>query len=485
MRYAMVADIHANLQAWNAVLLDIRSDGVDSIICLGDIVGYGPNPAEVLESVHANVEHVVLGNHDAVIGNKIDGSLFNDDAQEILRWTRGQLNDEAVGFLRGLPLSLADDLFRCVHGDFSDPAAFNYVVDPADAMASWQAVEEPILFVGHTHDPGIFLLGPSGTPRLVTPQDFTLEEGKRFLVSVGSVGQPRDGDARACYCIFDTDSRSVFWRRIPFDLDAYRGALEAAGLSDRPSYFLRHDPRSGTPPIRELLSFSPPTTTDMKARDVVEVQEMETLRRRVTHWKLLFTVILGMGLALAVTAGVWGWRYHTRGLDIADPTRAAVSAMAFPEDQNLLAPPLAADGAIPGWTLHLGDKRSQSIAVETDGGPVFALISATAGEELRLTSPRIEVSPGMKLCFDSRFRKSADFSGNISVVVSLIKGSGSGEERVDHYVVKEPVPIRKTGGLVAKQTFTLPANSRHVELQVRGRFTGTVRISDLSLIRTN
>ena len=485
MRYALVSDIHANLQAWNAVLLDIRSNQVDEIICLGDIVGYGPNPAEVLQSVHANVEHVVLGNHDAVVGNKIDDSLFNDDAQEILRWTRGQLNDDAVTFLRGLPLSLAGDLFRCVHGDFSDPAAFNYVVDPEDARASWQAVQEPILFVGHTHAPAIFLLGPSGTPRHVGPQDFTVEDEKRFLVSVGSVGQPRDGDARACYCIFDTDSRSVFWRRIPFDLDAYRNALEEAGVSAASSYFLRHDPRLGAPPIRELLSFSPPTTLDMKARDVVEVQEIEALQRRVTRWKLLSGVILSAALALAATAGVWGWRYHTRSLDIAAPAMATVSALTLPAGGNLLSPPTVADGYVPGWHIHLGDKREQSIRVETEREPAFVLASKTAKEELRLTSPRIEVSPGMKLCLDGRFHKSADFSGSVSAVISLIKATGSGEERVDQYVVKEPIQTRKANGLTAKQTFTLPAASRYVELQIRGRFTGEARVAGLSLTRAN
>jgi len=488
MRYAIVADIHANRQAWNAVLLDIRSDGVNEIICLGDIVGYGPNPAEVLESVHTNVDHVILGNHDAVIGDKMDSSLFNDDAQEILRWTQDRVNDDAIRFLRGLPLSIAGDSFRCAHGDFSDPAAFNYVMAPEDALPSWKAVEEPLLFVGHTHDPGIFVLGPSGTPRLVGPQDFTLEEDKRFLVSVGSVGQPRDGDARACYCIFDTDSKAVFWRRIPFDLDAYRRELENAGIPDRPSYFLRHDPRMGTPPIRELLSFSPPTTTDMKARDVVEVQQLEVLQRRVTRWKILFSVILVVGLVLAATAGVWGWRYHTRGLDIADPTKAAVSAMAFSEESNLLPMPSALvlrGSPIPGWNLHVGDKRSQGIAVgqETDGKAFFLLASGNAEEEVRLGSPPIEVAPGMKLCLEGRYQKSGHFAGSVSAVISLIKAAGTTEERIDQYIVKEPVQIRKGSGLVAKQTFTVPANSRRVELQIRGRFTGEVKVSDLSLTR--
>ncbi|MBA4389292.1 MAG: hypothetical protein C0404_15075, partial [Verrucomicrobia bacterium] len=149
MRIALVSDIHSNLQAWNAVLMDIRSSRLDRIICLGDVVGYGPNPAEVLESVHANVNYLVMGNHDAVICNKIDSSQFQDSAVESLEWSRQRLGKNAVAFLETLPLCLESELFRCAHGDHSDPAAFNYVIEPEDAIPSWQAVSSNLLFVGH------------------------------------------------------------------------------------------------------------------------------------------------------------------------------------------------------------------------------------------------------------------------------------------------------------------------------------------------
>ena len=129
MRFAIVSDLHSNLQAWNAVLLDIRSQKLDRIICLGDVVGYGPDPAEVLRSVHANVNHLVLGNHDAVVCGKMDETLFNESARQIIDWTRGQLNREARRFLGSLPLSLDAGLFRCAHGDFSEPGAFNHATE--------------------------------------------------------------------------------------------------------------------------------------------------------------------------------------------------------------------------------------------------------------------------------------------------------------------------------------------------------------------
>ena len=230
MRIAIVSDIHANLQAWNAALLDIRSSGVDHILCLGDIVGYGPNPAEVLESVHANVDYLVLGNHDAAACGKIDARLFNANAQQIIQWTRGRLTRSALRFLETLPLCLEGEFFRCTHGDFSAPGMYQYIAAAEDARASWGAVTEPLLFVGHTHQPALFLLGTSGIPRSVEPQDFALEEDKRFLVNVGSVGQPRDGDPRAAYAVFDAWANEIALRRVPYDHLLTERKIVAGGL---------------------------------------------------------------------------------------------------------------------------------------------------------------------------------------------------------------------------------------------------------------
>lgn len=499
MRYAIVSDIHANMQAWNAVLLDIRSSKVDRIICLGDIIGYGPHPAEVLQSVYANVDHLVLGNHDAVICGKLDASLFNESAREIILWTKDHLAGDALKFLQSLPLSLHGGFFRCAHGDFAEPAAFNYVIDPEDALPSWQAVDEHLLFVGHTHQPAIFLLGQSGTPRVVDPQDFALEPEKRFLVNVGSVGQPRDGEARACYCIFDTNDNSVRWRRIPFDLDAFREDLDKAGVSAKPSYFLRHDPRLGRPPLRELLNFSPPTTPDKVVKNTVEVQELQVLQRSVKKWKMLFSAILCLGLTLGIAIGSGWWRYHNRALIIKPATMAVVSAPAVPADQNMLSMPkipVPAGQSVPGWSVRLGDRRRQSVRVDSypesavtdqaESGkvnPVIVLSSATGRDEISLSSSTVRVTPGMKLCWEALFKKSDDFSGNIAVVLSLTRESESGKEVVDQFIVKEPSQPRQGGWLLAKQTFTVPANAYSIEYQVRGKFTGEAMIKDISLQR--
>ena len=488
MQYAIISDIHANLQAWNAVLLDMRSSKVDRIICLGDIVGYGPNPAEVLQSVHASVDYLVLGNHDAVICEKLDPSLFNESAREIILWTRKQLNDNAIKFLGTFPLSLKGESFRCAHGDFSGPEAFNYVIDPEDAIPSWKTVDEQLLFIGHTHQPAIFLLGQSGIPRVVSAQDFVLEPEKRFLVNPGSVGSPRDGEARASYCIFDTRNNSVCWRRIPFDLDAYRNALNKAGISSKPSYFLHHDPRIGTPLLRKLLNFSPATTPEKVVKDVVKVQDLQVLQRSVKKWKLLFSAILCLGLGLATAVGFTWWRFYNRTLDITDTVMTIISAVTVPNDQNMLSIPQVSfppGKPVPGWSIHMGDKRKQSARVDcsADIGPVFVLSSATRKDELKLSSPEIRVKPGMKLCLETLFKKGNDFSGNIAVVVLLTRKPESGKEVVEQFIVKEPNQPKQGGWLLAKKTFSMPADACSIKFQICGKFTGEAMIRDISLSR--
>lgn len=489
MRYAIVSDIHSNMQAWSSVLLDIRSLNVDEIICLGDIVGYGPNPAQVLASVHANVHHIIMGNHDAVICGKISAFLFNDKAREVILWTKDQLNRDAIDFLKTLPLSLDASVFRCVHGDFAAPASFRYIIDPQDAVPSWKAMEHKLLFAGHTHQPAIFLLGQSGIPRVVEPQDFQLEPEKRFLVNVGSVGQPRDGDPRASYCILDTADWSIHWRRIPFDIDMYRRAVKKAGIPSSASYFLEHDPNIGKPPLRGILNFSPATSPEDDIHDIVEVQELEILQRKAVKWKRLVFLVLLIAFGGLFLMSIFHYQTRPKNMiTIDDGVMAPLIAWTAQYDDNILPVPTrsVAEGMpVLSWAISLSDKEAQSVRVDMtkEYGPVFALKSESPSHGMEISSPLIRVRPEMKFCVEALFKMNPGFKGGTTMVISLNKKTGTSEHKIKHFVVKHPNMRRKDDWFLAKHTFTIPANGNAIVLRITGAFAGEVQVRDIILNR--
>ncbi|MFT5126883.1 MAG: putative phosphoesterase [Rhodothermales bacterium] len=238
MRYAIVSDIHANWQAWQAVIRDIRSIGVDCIICLGDVVGYGPHPAKVTREVRENCENFVLGNHDAVVAGFLDPAIFNKGARQIIQWTAKQLDEEAVQFYASLPMVLEAENFICVHAEVARPQRFGYIVKPEDARDSFAAADRDLVFVGHTHKPGVFTLDPetAAISLELSPEKYALRHDRRYIVNVGSVGDPRDGDMRSAYCLYDDSTKTISIRRIPFDIRAYADDLEAAQLPMKPRF---------------------------------------------------------------------------------------------------------------------------------------------------------------------------------------------------------------------------------------------------------
>ena len=240
MRYALVSDIHANIQGWNAVLKDIRAQGVDAILCLGDVIGYGPNPVEVLESCHKHIDYFILGNHDAVVGNRMDSELFNDNARFLIEWTRDQLNDASVQFFNEMPLQMEGETFACAHAELAMPGRFSYLYNPDDCISSFDANKHPIMFVGHTHLPAKFIWSADNRLQQGKNKDFDLKSGERYLINVGSVGDPRDGFTNAHYCIYDEDKKSVIYRKVPFDIEAFKSNLTKAQLPIKP-YFIMVD----------------------------------------------------------------------------------------------------------------------------------------------------------------------------------------------------------------------------------------------------
>ena len=307
MRYAIISDLHANKQAFKAVLTDIKSIGADQIICLGDVIGYGPRPAEVLELAYNNISYFVLGNHDAVVAKIMSPDCFNEKARRLIDWTCSQLDSKAAEFFRAAPLLLTGENFRCVHAEFEEPRRFGYILDNPAALKSFDITEEQLLFVGHSHVPGIFVLGESGRPHWMHTQDFATEPVKRYIVNVGSVGQPRDADCRASYAILDTDTQGVLFRRIPFDVDAYRSDLRKQKLPETSSYFLKIADNLPEENIRDIIDFSPLSQEDaLKLENTThdlreQVEKLRSSRKTlVVLLSALFLVACGLGAMLYV-----------------------------------------------------------------------------------------------------------------------------------------------------------------------------------------
>ena len=227
MKRALISDIHSNIEALTAVLADVREQGIESVFCLGDVVGYGPNPRECIDEI-MKCEVCLLGNHDQ--GALFDPEGFNTGAERAIFWTRAQLENSGSGatashrrwdFLGELPRSRQEGQFLFVHGSARNP--LNEYVFPEDIynrrkMEKIFAIIQGHSFQGHTHVPGVF----TEDLRFYSPEDvgyeYRLTESKT-MVNVGSVGQPRDGDARACYVVLDDNDLMVRFRRVEYPFE--------------------------------------------------------------------------------------------------------------------------------------------------------------------------------------------------------------------------------------------------------------------------
>ena len=192
-------------------------------------MGYGANPNECIEMVRSLDAANILGNHDAAVIGKTDISYFNTYAREAVLWTKKEIDQAGSDYLRGLPLVLEEDLFTVVHGTLHDPEDFNYMMDGADAMHTFELLKTRICFVGHSHVPGVFIF--TGGRMFRSDEDkIKIENNSRYIINVGSIGQPRDNDSRACYCVYDSDKDKVEFRRIEYDIRSAHDSIIEAGL---------------------------------------------------------------------------------------------------------------------------------------------------------------------------------------------------------------------------------------------------------------
>ena len=229
MRYAILSDIHGNLEALDAVLADAASRA-DDVLCLGDIVGYGADPVACIERLAERAHVVVAGNHEHGVAGLLDLAWFNDRARAAAEWTRRRLDDDHLAWLATRPLVLETDDATLVHASPVRPAEWDYLVSAEDGYEAFAAFATRLCFVGHSHRPGAWSVGSSGRAHEPGATEIELERGRRYVVNVGSVGQPRDGDARAAYALWDVDGRRVTIERVPYDLATARRKILGAGL---------------------------------------------------------------------------------------------------------------------------------------------------------------------------------------------------------------------------------------------------------------
>ncbi len=231
MRYAFISDIHSNIEALDAALAFIAPE--DTVVCLGDIIGYGPNPNECIARVRERSQYVVLGNHDLAVLNGFGVDRFNDAARAAVAWTRDVLDPEHLAWIDTLAYELRLPEMLFVHGAPVD--YFEYILDVREAATAFAATDAPVVFIGHTHIPELWTLDAEGAYGHIHVQHggthrLDIAAGNRYIVDVGSVGQPRDLNPEGSIAIYDDIRKDVEWVRFEYDIGKTQSKIRAVGL---------------------------------------------------------------------------------------------------------------------------------------------------------------------------------------------------------------------------------------------------------------
>jgi predicted phosphodiesterase len=233
MRIAIVSDVHSNLAALEAVLAHAEQErALDQVWTLGDHVGYGPQPVECLDALGKFELRAVAGNHDLAAVGIIDTRDFNAAAAAANAWNAAQLTDDARAYLTGLPLTIVLDEMSLAHGSLRNPV-WEYVITLDAALGQFEHMTTRYSFVGHTHVPLFIEEGDDGcapAARMLEDGDLVELGGSRLILNPGGVGQPRDGDPRSAYAVYDTDEQTVEFHRVEYDIKRTQRAMKAAGL---------------------------------------------------------------------------------------------------------------------------------------------------------------------------------------------------------------------------------------------------------------
>jgi diadenosine tetraphosphatase ApaH/serine/threonine PP2A family protein phosphatase len=230
LRYGIFGDVHGNFDALEAVIAYLDRQGCDVLLCTGDVVGYGAEPSRCLEAIRRRCVVCLAGNHDHAACGKLDTEYFNIFARQVANWTRDHLSEEERQWMAGLPFVCHFEEFTIAHGSAHSPEVFNYITTVFDAELSFECLDKPLLFYGHTHIPLAFFN--------TVPMTYSMEEEVKVspegktLINVGSVGQPRDENPRASCALYDHAQQTVSLHRVPYDVRSAAHKIIAAGLPE-------------------------------------------------------------------------------------------------------------------------------------------------------------------------------------------------------------------------------------------------------------
>lgn len=236
MKYLIVSDIHSNLEALKAVLDSVKNEQFDLSICLGDLVGYGPDPNECAEIILSEFDFVVAGNHDMAVTGQISTESFNPLALQAIDWTRKVISQDIKSRMKLLNLVETINDLTLVHAAPGNPALFSYILSTADAEKNFSSFSTSICLIGHTHIPAFYSQDQNSKVKFDHNEIISLDRNKKYIINTGSVGQPRDNNPKACYAILNTAEKNIIIKRIAYNIKTVQKKMKKAGL---PEYLTR------------------------------------------------------------------------------------------------------------------------------------------------------------------------------------------------------------------------------------------------------
>lgn len=232
MKLALISDIHGNLEALTAVLKDINKQQVDKIHCLGDVIGYGSEPAACLQLVNKTCDIKLMGNHEYVILGLESPEKYNHVARISAEWTRNRLTDRDFSLISDFEMDHSLNDLYLVHASPFEPERWRYILSPEEAAQAFERLERWLCFHGHSHIPLVFSEVNDKPPRKRVGHSFLPDSENRYLINIGSVGQPRDNDPRACYVTFDMEGGEVTYHRVEYDIETTQNKMAHAQLPE-------------------------------------------------------------------------------------------------------------------------------------------------------------------------------------------------------------------------------------------------------------